>query len=107
LQFSNPVDPSVAYKGSSTNKPYGSTEDPMLGYKIGGVNVFGGGLALYDKTGKLVGAIGVSGDSSCADHNIAWKVRHRLELNYVPDGVSSTNDDNIIYDIVNGVSTSG
>ena len=30
--------------------------DPMVGNKIGGVNVFGGGLALYNATGTLVGA---------------------------------------------------
>jgi uncharacterized protein GlcG (DUF336 family) len=105
LQFSNPVDPSVAYQGDA--HAYGTDHDPMVGAKIGGVNVFGGGLALYDKTGKLIGALGVSGDSSCADHNIAWKVRHGLDLDYVPDGVSPTHDDNIVYDIVNGVSASG
>jgi uncharacterized protein GlcG (DUF336 family) len=105
LQFSNPVDTTVAYKGSSAD--YGTATDPMVGQKIGGVNVFGGGLALYDKTGKLVGAIGVSGDSSCADHNIAWKVRHALRLDYIPTGESPTKDDNIVYDIANGVSASG
>ncbi|MGD0919916.1 MAG: heme-binding protein [Thermodesulfobacteriota bacterium] len=105
LQSSNPINSDVAYKGSSTE--YGKTGDTMVGQKIGGVCVFGGGLALYDKTGKLVGAIGVSGDTSCADHNIAWKVRHKLGFDYVPDGVSPTKDDNIIYDIVNGVSASG
>jgi uncharacterized protein GlcG (DUF336 family) len=105
LQFGNPVNPAVVYTGSSQN--YGTVNDPMVGDKIGGVGVIGGGLPLYDKNGKLVGAIGVSGDSSCADHNIAWKVRHKLGFDYVPDGVSSTKDDNIIYDIVNGVSASG
>jgi hypothetical protein len=43
LQFSNPVDPEVAYGGPSSR--YGTDEDPMVGKKIGGVNVFGGGLA--------------------------------------------------------------
>ena len=105
LQFGNPVNPAVAYTGSPTN--YGTANDAMVGDRIGGVGVIGGGLPLYDKNGKLVGAIGVSGDSSCADHNIAWKVRHSLGLDYVPDGVSPTKDDNIIYDIVNGVSASG
>ena len=95
LQHSNPVDPSVAYGGDS--EKIGTKQDPMVGKKIGGVNVFGGGLPLYNKKGKLVGAIGVSGDSSCADHNIAWKVRHALKLDYVPKGVSPTNDDNIVY----------
>jgi uncharacterized protein GlcG (DUF336 family) len=77
--------------------------------------VFGGGLALYDATGKLVGAIGVSGDSSCADHNIAWKTRNGLGLDYVPAGVSgdSSRPDNIVYDItaqagqLSGTSASG
>lgn len=97
LQESNPVDTAVAYKGPSQN--YGKPNDPMVGSKIGGINVFGGGLALYDTNGNLVGAIGVSGDSSCADHNIAWKVRHALNLDTVPGGVSPTGDDNIVYDI--------
>jgi uncharacterized protein GlcG (DUF336 family) len=100
LQHSNPVDTSVAYGGPSKN--YGQANDPMVGQKIGGVNVFGGGLALYNKDGKLVGALGVSGDASCTDHIIAWKVRHALGLDYVPAGVDpATNgkDDNIVFDI--------
>lgn len=105
LQHSNPVNTDAAYGGSS-NK-IGTKEDPMVGKKIGGVNVFGGGLALYNKDGKLLGALGVSGDSSCADHNIAWKVRHKLKLDYIPEGVSPDKDDNIVNDIVDGVSTGG
>ncbi len=105
LQHSNPVDTDVAYRGSSSR--YGQRKDPMVGRKIGGVNVFGGGLALYDSTGTLVGAIGVSGDSSCADHNIAWRTRHLLELDYVPGGVSPRGDDTIIFDIEDGSSAGG
>ncbi len=105
LQFSNPVATDVAYRGPSA--AIGTAEDPMVGLKIGGVNVFGGGLPLYDSDGNLVGAVGVSGDSSCADHNIAWKVRYALNLDNVPAGVSPTSDDNIVNDITNGVSASG
>lgn len=105
LQESNPVDPDVAYGGRSST--YGTPRDFMVGKKIGGVNVFGGGLALYDASGRIVGAVGVSGDTSCADHNIAWKVRDFLQLDYVPGGVSPTADDNIIYDITGGVSANG
>ncbi|MDJ0764353.1 MAG: heme-binding protein [Myxococcota bacterium] len=105
LQHSNPVDTKVAYGGRSWR--IGTPHDPMTYRKIGGVNVFGGGLALYNAAGELIGAIGVSGDSSCADHNIAWKVRDALNLDYVPGGVSATGDDNIAYDIFDGVSTSG
>lgn len=95
LQHSNPVDTKVAYSGSAAD--FGSAKDPMVGERIGGVNVFGGGLALYNKNGDRIGALGVSGDSSCADHNIAWKTRHLLELDYVPNGVSAAKDDNITY----------
>jgi len=100
LQHSNPVDTGVAYGGNSKN--YGQTNDPMVGHKIGGVNVFGGGLALYAKDGTLVGAIGLSGDTSCTDHIIAWKVRHALNFDDVPSGVApgaAKGTDNIIFDI--------
>lgn len=100
LQFSNPVDTSVAYSGKA--KYFGHKNDPMIGERIGGVNVFGGGLALYNAKGEIVGALGVSGDTSCADHNIAWKTRNALKLDYVPGGVSETKDDNIIYSEGNG-----
>lgn len=99
LQASNPVSTHVAYRGDPTN--YGQSNDPMIGGRIGGVNVFGGGLALYNAKGELLGAVGVSGDSSCADHNIAWRTRHTLKLDYVPAGVNgdTTRPDNIVYDI--------
>lgn len=105
LQFSNPVDVNVAYGGDAAN--FGQENDPMVGHRIGGVNVFGGGLALYDADGQLLGALGVSGDTSCADHNIAWKTRDELGLDYVPAGVSATGDDNIIYDMMDDASASG
>ncbi len=95
LQHSNPVATDVAYGGDA--KKFGQKNDPMTGKRIGGVNVFGGGLALYNSKGVLIGAIGVSGDTSCADHNIAWKTRHHLGLHYVPGGVSPAGDDNAIY----------
>jgi hypothetical protein len=42
----------------------------------------------------------VSGDTSCADANIAWKTRDGLHLDNVPAGVADGGaDDNIIYDI--------
>jgi len=113
LQASNPVNTDVAYGGNASN--FGRSNDPMVGGRIGGVNVFGGGVPLYNSSGRLVGALGVSGDSSCADHNIAWRTRANLNLDYVPGGVSGDNDrpDNIVYDItpqpgqMPGVSASG
>src|SRR5579863_6375115 len=81
LQESNPVDTEVAYGGSSSQQ--GTAQDPMVGNKIGGVNVFGGGLALYSASKQIVGAVGVSGDTSCADHFIAWRLRNLLNLDHL------------------------
>ncbi|MGJ5820030.1 GlcG/HbpS family heme-binding protein [Paludibaculum fermentans] len=125
LQHSNPVDTTVAYRGPSSKN--GTNNDPMVGDKIGGVNVFGGGLALYATGHKIVGGVGVSGDTSCADHNIAWRVRSILKLDHmavngtlpaVPGPASlfngdPTHPDNIIFDIAaninggTGISASG
>ncbi len=101
LQLSNPVDTESAYEGSSSS--YGTAQDPMVGAKVGGINVFGGGLALYGAGKKIVGGVGVSGDTSCADHNIAWRVRNNLGLDHLSGvgGVAGdpARPDNIIFDI--------
>ncbi len=106
LQESNPVNPLVVYGGKPSD--YGTRKDFMVGRKPGGVNVFGGGLALYDaSSGQVIGGVGLSGDTSCADHNIAWRVRHALNMDNVPAGVASGTD-NIIFDIgSDGRSASG
>jgi uncharacterized protein GlcG (DUF336 family) len=109
LQESNPVDTDVAYGGSSA--AYGTASDPMMGGKIGGVNVFGGGLALYGPGKVIVGAVGVSGDTSCADHDIAWRTRKNLGFDHLSGvgGVSgdAARPDNIIYDINGGGKSAG
>ncbi len=118
LQHSNPVDSEIAYgnengpppgfsnasfqQGPSKAQDFGTPKDPMVGQRVGGVNVFGGGLALY-RGGVRVGGLGVSGDTSCTDHMVAWKVRYALgldQLQGVP-GVSgdASRPDNIIFDI--------
>lgn len=98
-------DPHSAFAGDP--QKFGQPDDPLVGKPIGGVIVFGGGLALYDKNGKIVGGLGVSGDTSCADHVIAWKTRQTLGLNSVPMGVAPGPSDNLIFDIQNGASSSG
>lgn len=98
LQHSLPVDAFPAYKKSSTR--FGTVKDPMINQRVGGLNVFGGGLALYtqkpDGTGSTqtvkIGAIGVSGDTSCTDHVIAWKLRAKLGLDKVPRGPTTAGD---------------
>ncbi|MDB5407653.1 MAG: heme-binding protein [Rhodospirillales bacterium] len=94
LQLSNPIDTTVSYGGSANE--YGTKNDPMVGKRIGGINVFGGGLGLY-QGGTIIGGLGVSGDTSCADHNVAWRVRQALGFT-IPNGVSPRHNDGIIYD---------
>jgi uncharacterized protein GlcG (DUF336 family) len=109
LQHSNPVDTDTAYGGNPVND--GQANDFMVGGRIGGINVFGGGLALYDALHQIVGGLGVSGDTSCADHMIAWRTRNNLGFDHLSGvgGVSGdpARPDNIVYDIVGGVSTGG
>jgi len=104
LQHSNPVDTMRAYQGNA--EQFGTTVDPLVGHRAGGINVFGGGVALYTERG-LIGAIGVSGDTSVTDHIIAWKVRQRLNMDFVPAGVSPASDDNMILDFKDGKSIGG
>jgi histidinol phosphatase-like PHP family hydrolase len=82
-------DPNSAFAGDP--QKFGQPDDPLVRKAVGGVIVFGGGLALYDKSGRIVGGLGVSGDASCADHM----------------GVAPGPSDNLIFDIQNGVSSSG
>ncbi|MGH6838289.1 MAG: hypothetical protein ACREDT_05740 [Methylocella sp.] len=133
LSDSNPVAAAGAYgdrinpgtgvfSGPSSTLTYGTATDPMVGQIIGGINVFGGGLALYNGS-KRVGGVGVSGDTSCTDHMVAWQLRHGLNLDlltaesisgpaahFAPD---TNHPDNIIYDIKpnpnggTGISVSG
>ena len=108
LQFSNPVDTGVAYRGPHAR--HGTPTDPMVGNRVGGVNVFGGGLPLFASGKELVGALGVSGDTSCADHNIAWRTRRNLDHLAGVGGVSGDDarPDNIVFDIdPSGMSTGG
>ena len=94
-----------ALSGDATQ--FGTASDPMVGKRIGGIVVFGGGLALYDQNG-IVGGLGVSGDSSCADHNVAWRVRSALALDKVPAGVNPSRKDAIVHDLgPDGKSASG
>lgn len=105
LTTSAPPNPVAAYGGSPDT--FGQTNDPMVGKPIGGVIVFGGGLPLYTSKGHIMGGLGVSGDTSCADHVVAWKVRHRLGLDGVPLGVAPGQNDNMVLDYQNGQSASG
>jgi uncharacterized protein GlcG (DUF336 family) len=78
---------------------YGTARDPLVGKRAGGIVTFGGGLTLYDQNHRVVGGLGASGDTACADHNIAWRVRQALGLDHVSGGPSPDHNDEIIYDV--------
>ncbi|WP_309234984.1 GlcG/HbpS family heme-binding protein [Paraburkholderia youngii] len=84
LNNSNPFDARFLEQGSG------------IGHTLGGVITFGGGVALY-AGGKVIGGLGVSGDSACADHAIAYRMRKLAGLGSVPAGQGPNNTDNIVY----------
>jgi uncharacterized protein GlcG (DUF336 family) len=65
----------------------------------GGLIFFGGGVPLY-KDGKIIGGLGISGDTSCADHEIAKRVRDLAGMN--PPGGALADD--ITYSVPDGAS---
>jgi len=67
----------------------------------GGLIFFGGGVPIY-RSGKIIGGLGISGDTSCADHEIAKRVRDLAGLN--PPGGALADD--IVYSNFGGVTTS-
>jgi len=58
----------------------------------GGTIFFGGGVPIYSE-GRIVGGLGISGDTSCADHEIAKRVRDLAGMN--PSGGATADD--IVY----------
>jgi uncharacterized protein GlcG (DUF336 family) len=81
LAGGNPVSPEDAYKGPFDQ--YGTKNDPMVGKRVGGTITFGGGLGLYDGA-NAIGGLGLSGDTACADHSTAWRVRIGLGMAPTP-----------------------
>ena len=60
----------------------------------GGLIFFGGGVPIY-RAGKIIGGLGISGDTSCTDHEIAKRTRNELSLN--PPGGPMADD--IVYSL--------
>jgi len=84
LNNSNPFNPDFLPQGSG------------IGRIAGGIITFGGGVALYS-AGKVIGGLGVSGDSACADHAIAYRMRAGAGFDGIPAGVGAGGKDNIDY----------
>src|SRR5215472_12539009 len=78
LNNSNPFNPAFQEQGSG------------IGKVPGGIITFGGGVPLY-VGGQVIGGLGVSGDTACADHAIAFRMRRLAGLDGTPSG------DNIVY----------
>jgi uncharacterized protein GlcG (DUF336 family) len=72
---------------------------PGQGQIAGGIITFGGGVPLY-KGRKIIGGLGVSGDTACTDHEIAKRVRTLAGLD--PPGGPSVDD--IVYSAKDGES---
>jgi uncharacterized protein GlcG (DUF336 family) len=68
----NPLNPSCLVKPEDHGSQNGKV--------CGGTVAFGGGVALY-KGKTRVGALGASGDTPCADHEIAKRIRDKAGLN--------------------------
>jgi uncharacterized protein GlcG (DUF336 family) len=88
LNNSNPSNPNYLAPGSGANQ------------FAGGIITFGGGVPLY-QGGQVIGGLGVSGDSACADHVIAYRMRRmaKLGLDNIPAGVGFKGTDNIAYPV--------
>lgn len=84
LNNSNPFNPDFLRQGTG------------LGHVPGGIITFGGGVPLYSG-GQVIGGLGVSGDSACADHVIAYRMRRLVHLDGIPGGVGFGGTDNIDY----------
>ena len=88
-----PTQPGGSLYGLNNSNPFNpefNAQKTGIGFAVGGIITFGGGVALYNG-GRVLGGLGVSGDTSCADHAIAYRMRAQAALNGTP------NSDNISY----------
>ena len=95
-----PTQPGGSLYGLNNSNPFNPWFNPQntgIGFVPGGIITFGGGVALY-RNGQVIGGLGVSGDTSCADHAISYRMRHLAGLDGIPPGgVGLNGTDNIVY----------
>lgn len=95
----SPTQPGNSLYGLNNSNPFNPDFLPQgtgIGKVPGGIITFGGGVALY-QAGKVIGGLGLSGDSACADHVIAYRMRRLAGLDGIPAGVGFSGTDNIDY----------
>ena len=88
-----PTQPGGSLYGLNNSNPFNpnfNAQGTGIGSVVGGMITFGGGVALYSN-GQVIGGLGVSGDTSCADHAIAYRMRAQAGFNGTPSS------DNISY----------
>ena len=90
------IQPGGSLYGLNNSNPFNpeflDQDKNAVGKVAGGIITFGGGVALYSN-GKVIGGLGVSGDTACADHVIAYRMRTAAGLN----GTPVAGQDNISY----------
>lgn len=96
-----PTQPGGSLYGLNNSNPFNPLLNPQgsgVGLVPGGIITFGSGVPLYEN-GQVIGGLGVSGDSSCADHAIAFRMRKLANLDGTPAGPNGKGPgaDNIIY----------
>src|SRR5271163_1502722 len=77
-----PTQPGGSLYGLNNSNPF----NPWFNPQNSGIGFVPGG--------QVIGALGVSGDTSCADHAIAFRMRHLAALDGTPGGAGA---DNIVY----------
>ena len=95
LNNSNPFNP--FFNAITTDNTQSLARGNGVGFNPGGIIIFGGGVALYNGSSEVIGGLGVSGDTACADHAVAYAMRGLLKLNHIPSGVGLNGTDNILY----------
>jgi uncharacterized protein GlcG (DUF336 family) len=98
LNNSNPFDPSALAPPNGGGS--GQNTQGQQSLIAGGIITFGGGVAVYNASGSIIGGLGVSGDTACTDHEIAKRVRDLAGLN--PSGGPLVDD--ITYSSTDGAS---
>jgi len=105
LTNSYPVNQAAAF--SKQTDLFGTESDPMIGQAIGGFIGIGGGVGLFGAGQVALGGLGVAGDHSCTDHDIAWRTRNLLNLDHLggfpPLSGDPDRPDNIVYDTASGL----
>ena len=94
-----PTQPGGSLYGLNNSNPFNPEFNPQgtgINHVAGGIITFGGGVALYEN-GQVIGALGVSGDTSCADHAIAYRMRKAAGFDKIPGGPTTSHNDNIEY----------